>query len=506
MSKKIIVAGAGHGGMVAAYYLAKDGYDVTVYEKQKRNMLGYPQYDSVHLDGFEESGIPIPEQYRRKRTPITFCIPGSGIEPVTQGDAGNTYNVEIDRKFLYRYLIGMAEEAGAKFVFGCEISSAIILGNRIAGIKTSKGDIYGDLVIDAAGLYSPVRSSLPEFTHIQSEPGRNEVLNTYRAYFSRVKNAPEPEHKYLVSLIPGEFCGLMWVVTKEDCVDVLIGSFNRLQEEDVNKYLGLLREDNPHIGKRLVKGGKIYDIPLRQPLAVLVADGYAAVGDSAFMTIPIKGSGIGYSMRAGKILAQTVAADENGFYTAETLWNYQTQFFDSIGSTSALLAVIKCLFPKITFEDLEYIFGEKVVTSEDLEMFGNESSVMQIISSLDLGALKDKALKAVGHQNIRKILLSTGKNIAVYKLVEQGLKKSWSPAAAAKWADGYNSFFEELTDDTSEQDAEKELKQTQKLEKKKEKEQEKELKKVRKKEKEQIKKSKETEKAPSENGTEDETA
>lgn len=487
MAKKIIVAGAGHGGLTAAYYLAKEGYDVTVYEKGKRGSLGLPQYDSVHLDGFEEAGIPVPEQYRTKRTPITFCIPGSGIEPVVQGDAGNTYNVEIDRKFLYKYLIGMAQDAGAKFVFNCAVDSAIILGNRIVGIRTAKGDVYADLVIDACGIYSPVRRSLPEFTNIQKDPGELEVLNTYRAYFSKLKNAPEPEHKYLVSLMPGEFCGLLWVVTKEDHVDVLIGSFNKLTKEYIDECLGLLRKENPHLGKKLLKGGDVHDIPLRQPLAVLVADGYAAVGDSAFMTIPLKGSGIGYSMRAGKLLAECVMADAQGFYTAETLWKYQTDFYDAIGSTSAVLAVIKCLFPKVTLDDLKYIFGEKVVSSEDLEMFGNESGIRQIISSFDLGIIRDKAVKIVGHPDIRKMLLSLGKNIAVYKLIEQGLKKTYSPASAKKWAEGYNAFFEEIEETKAEQDVEKEMKQAQKQEKKKEKEQEKE---VRKQEKELKKKKK----------------
>ena len=36
MGKKIIVAGAGHGGIAAGALLAKNGFDVTVYEKNKR--------------------------------------------------------------------------------------------------------------------------------------------------------------------------------------------------------------------------------------------------------------------------------------------------------------------------------------------------------------------------------------------------------------------------------------------------------------------------------------
>ena len=35
--KKIIVAGAGHGGLTAAFMLAEQGYDVTVFEAKKRS-------------------------------------------------------------------------------------------------------------------------------------------------------------------------------------------------------------------------------------------------------------------------------------------------------------------------------------------------------------------------------------------------------------------------------------------------------------------------------------
>ena len=41
MSKKIIVAGAGHGGLSAAILLARSGYDVTVVEQKERSELMY---------------------------------------------------------------------------------------------------------------------------------------------------------------------------------------------------------------------------------------------------------------------------------------------------------------------------------------------------------------------------------------------------------------------------------------------------------------------------------
>ena len=446
MSKNIIVAGAGHGGIVAGYYLAQNGYNVTVYEKGKKNRLGYPQEDAIHLDGFEESGIPVPEEYKVKRTPITFCVLGTDLPPLVQADTGDTYNVEIDRKALYKYLIGMAEEAGVKFVYDCEIFAPIVLGSRVAGVHTSKGDFYADLVIDACGLYSPVRSQLPEFMNITRQPGALEVLHTYRAYYSRLKNAPEPEHKYLISLITGEHCGLLWVITHDDYVDVFVGSFYDMPGDYIEEKLAQLRELNPHMGKKLIKGGGIVDIPIRQPLSIMVADGYAAIGDAAFMTIPIKGSGIGYSMRAGKLLAECVMADENGLYNEETLWKYQIDYFDEVGSTSAVLAIIKNLFPVVTQEDLVYLFGENVISSEDLEKFGSEAGVAKIIASLKPGDIRDKARKLIGNQNVRRMLTGTAKNIAMYKIVEQSLKENFSRAAAKKWADAYDNFFESIKD------------------------------------------------------------
>ena len=45
--KKIIVAGAGHGGLTAAYNLSKNGFDVTVFEKGDREGLGYDWHECI---------------------------------------------------------------------------------------------------------------------------------------------------------------------------------------------------------------------------------------------------------------------------------------------------------------------------------------------------------------------------------------------------------------------------------------------------------------------------
>ena len=453
MDRKIIVAGAGHGGLVAAYYLAQAGCDVTVFERNAEGTLGYEQADSVHIDGFEDAGLPVPEEYKVKRTPLSFVIPGVDLPPLTQGVGEDSYNVEIDRKALYRMLLELAHGAGVKVRYGVEVTAPIMLGSRVAGIKTTVGDVYADLVIDACGLHSPVRTQLPDFTLTDRTPVQNDTLTAYRAYFKRIPGTEDPAQKYKVYLIPGENAGLMWTIVHRDVVDVLIGAFAGITEKEIEEKLAYLRSVNPQLSETLQKGGRCCEIPVRQPMAVLVADGYAAVGDAAFMTIPVKGSGIGYSMRAGKILAACVLQDEKGLYNRETLWRYQCEFFDQIGFDGAMLAIVKNLFTVITLDDIEYVMNEGILTPEALQKFGNEEGMLKILTSMKFGEARDMARKVVGHQSLRRMILSTAKNIARFTMLRSNLKNKYETRSVEKWAAAYNKFYASLQSGRADDDA-----------------------------------------------------
>ena len=56
MGKRIIVAGGGHGGIAAAKLLAEQGFDVTVYEKNERENMGYDWTDIFDKKGFFACG------------------------------------------------------------------------------------------------------------------------------------------------------------------------------------------------------------------------------------------------------------------------------------------------------------------------------------------------------------------------------------------------------------------------------------------------------------------
>lgn len=80
-------------------------------------------------------------------------------------------------------------------------------------------------------------------------------------------------------------------------------------------------------------------IPVRYPLSKMVGDGYAAIGDAAFMTIPMIGSGIANSLRAGKMLSDVVLSEKKA--DVKTLWRYQYKYFTKIGAGHCMVDKMK---------------------------------------------------------------------------------------------------------------------------------------------------------------------
>ena len=73
MNKNIIIAGGGHGGIVAGALLAKNGFNVTVYEKNSRENMGYDWTDIFAPDSLKDIGLDLPdESLFEYKTDMTF--------------------------------------------------------------------------------------------------------------------------------------------------------------------------------------------------------------------------------------------------------------------------------------------------------------------------------------------------------------------------------------------------------------------------------------------------
>lgn len=373
--KKIIVAGAGHGGLTAAYNLADKGYDVTVIEKNQRENMGHDWHDALDFSAFDESGIPRPSKDMYSPSlPQIYTNPSATVNISIPFNEGGGFN--MDRKVLIKYLIDSAESKGVKLLFGCEILGAVIKDNEIVGINylENGNEITAecDLLIDAAGLNSPVRKNLPTDCGIDKEFVPRDIFYAYRVYFENT-TGEELDPPYNVHLFHMNKPGINWIVTEKGRVDILIGKFGmsgELTQKEIDEGIADFRKKYPFIGEKVLRGGSVGEIPLRRMLPKIVCDGYAAVGDSAGMTIPLNGSGIVLSMKAGKILADTVINAGEEKLTTKLLWSYQYNYYNNLGKGLVLIDILKNFFTYISGENVDYFMEHGVLTAENLA-FGN---------------------------------------------------------------------------------------------------------------------------------------
>ncbi len=444
MGKKIIVAGAGHGGITAAALLAKSGFDVTVYERGEKGKLGYDWTDIFDPKALDMVGCPRPADGKWEwKIDMTFFGPNTPDSTKIRQRVPNDPNemeIKMERRDIYELLINFAESNGAKFEYGVNIEGPVMAGDRVIGIKTNKGDILGDMVIDACGAESPVRQNLPDCLGIQKHPLWGEKFYVYRAFYDLPVDPNTVEDKYKVMLFPDpESIGIGWIATEDTFSDLLIGHMDPLTMEQVEEIADRYRKTNPQLGTKLLRGGQFVLIPVRQPLSIMVADGYAAIGDSAFMTVPIIGSGIGNAIKNSKILADTIIADKTETYSAETLWDYQYNYYQKMGKNIAPLALAKLLLTRVSQDQIAYAINEGLLTYHEMTITANHTSLWKFLHfdpnlpKRGAALLKDKDLTKKG--------IGVVADIVACLAVEQFLPRHYSRFAVKRWAKAYDTVF-----------------------------------------------------------------
>ena len=440
MGKKIIVAGGGHGGIAAGMLLSKRGFDVTVYERNAKDNMGYDWTDIFDKKGWFAVDIPLPEKdkYNLKQD-MTFYGPAMKTALIQHTEEAKK-EIQMERKDIYAHLIAHAEKAGVKFEYDHNIQAPIFYGNRVVGIKTDKGEFYADLVIDACGLNSPIRGAMPESTGIQNKSIEYEQFYIYRAFFNKAAEVSEDE-KFKVILLPNNELGISWIATEEEHTDVLIGRFKKFDREYAQSQIELLRAGNPSIGTEILRGDDFANIPVRQPLGVIVADGYAAIGDSAFMTVPVIGSGIANSLKAAKILADAVSNDTTCSYSAETLWTYQKNFYKKIGAALAPLACVKLLLTRLQGPELDYIFAKGILNADDMTIDADSTSLSAMFAGMTIEDIKIKLSGLINNKVVLGKVVKMGLQLAKATAVTAAMPQKYDRKAVLKWVKAYNACF-----------------------------------------------------------------
>ena len=439
MGKTILVAGAGHGGLAAAADLARKGYDVTLLEQKAEDALGYDWTDIFSPGALIAAGVPYPSKslYTYKGN-MTFIPPAQSVA-LTQRVPENEREIKMERRDIYAHLIAHAKRCGVKFRFETAVTAPLLLGSRVCGVYAGEEKIYADLVIDACGMESPLRTALPDICGVEQEIGENNTAFVYRAFYERIGDFA-PAHNYEVYLLNGGRREVAWVETEPDYADVLIVRFAPFSQDEADAVVEELRKTDPHIGAAVVRGGQFAKIPVRQPLSVMVADGYAAIGDSAFMTIPLIGSGIANALKASHILSETVLADKGCAFTADTLWKYQTGYYKLLGTGYAAMTCLKNALLTMEPAEVDFLFERGILTEKDVTITANTTNLQSMIK-LSMKELIERAKKLCTDRILLTKILRIGSQMASATALCAMLPKTWAPQSVRKWAGSYNAFF-----------------------------------------------------------------
>ncbi len=356
---KIVVVGAGIGGLYAAGLLAEQGHEVTVYEKEKKaEDMRYDWFDDVNPQAFSLANLPLPEGSYPKKDWTFYPPNGNGKMRLHQKKEWIDFSV--NRKKLNEILINNAKNVTC--VFGVFVKKVLIRDDKVVGVlikKEQDEEVFCDLVIDSCGVFSPLRESLPASWGFP-EVSKESVFFVERSFYALREKVTEDTNKVYMKH-RGEK-GISWCITDQGEADILIGRVGKLTAEEKENALQDLCERNPVLPETCLKKGKLCTIPVRRPLSRFVWDGYACIGDSACMTVPMIGSGIATSLLAASFLAETL---RNGDASAKNLWTYQRKCVSAFREHYGVECLKNWLLERES-EEVTWFFTSGILSNDDL--------------------------------------------------------------------------------------------------------------------------------------------
>jgi flavin-dependent dehydrogenase len=397
----VIVAGGGPSGLLTAAAIG-------VYSKQKARVLVVDQNPASEpgrksLQGWTCGDATSRDSlaYLDRHLGIRYGYPE--IEHTVQGvflfspDHQTRVRFEgegfiLNRKLLARRQVEDAKKWGVDFAFEVRLHALQIETGRVTGVVGTNRDgstfrKTAKVVVNASGSANRLTHSIPFDCKMEKELGRNDFEMTGRYIFTfegGVEDRSWFDPKYALihfdqNAAPGGYC---WTFPKgENKVNIGLGvqksaleaRNKRLNRKDtLQDLIDAYVRSNKAIRNPVQPPGEPdsgntrgnWLVPVRRQNDCLVANGYALIGDAAWMPRPIDAGGIGPSIYASVILGRVIAAALKANDTSETgLWGYNVEYMRHYGSSMAGFEVLRLFLQSLTNEQLNY--GMKHFLSEE---------------------------------------------------------------------------------------------------------------------------------------------
>lgn len=398
----VIVAGGGMAGLITASSIAhysKGNARILVVDRNpptdpgKKTINGWTCGDAVSKRSIDYLANNVGIRYTSPELehPVQGVLVFSPDHETKVLFEGEGYI--LNRKLLPRRQVDDAKKLGVDFAFGITCDRLYSEDGFVRGVigrntientpfkKTAK------MVVDSAGSATKLRPNLPFKSKIEREINRDDLESTGRYIFEFEKGVEDKtwfDPKYAIIhldqyLAPG---GYSWTFPKgERKVNIGLGVQKKALDLRNQKYgrkdglQDLIDEyvrANKAIAKPVQNPGEVdlgntkgsWQVSVRRHNDCLVANGYAIVGDAAWMARPIDAGGIGPAIYASVILGKVVSeALEANDVSERGLWKFNVNYMRSHGFQMASFEVLRRYLQTLTNEKISY--GMKHFLSEE---------------------------------------------------------------------------------------------------------------------------------------------
>jgi digeranylgeranylglycerophospholipid reductase len=346
-----VVIGGGPCGSFAAYNLAKLGADVDVFEEHSE--IGVPSHCAGHLSikSLKDLGLyPLPEGIVEN----TFC----GAIFHSPGDKKFSVRLPspvtcvVDRVLFDKYIMEMAESAGARYHLSSHVDSLITEKGSARGITCQRGkteNYHAKLVIDAEGISSRIlrQTGLPILN-------RQMLVNGVQAEVDNVEGIEVDMVEVFLGndYAPGLYA---WLIPKGDgMAKVGLATNSGNPKEYLQKLMSKHPVASKKLGRARILGMAFHPITLGGVISKPYSDGFLAVGDVASQVKSTTGGGVVLGMTSAQIAAEIAwkALSEKD-HSSTFLSNYQKRFLKTTGFDITVMLRIRRFLNMLSDEKLD---------------------------------------------------------------------------------------------------------------------------------------------------------
>ncbi len=431
MTYDVIISGAGFSGAACAWMLAEQGHQVLLIDQKPREQLGqaYPRL-MIDIDTFSKADLERSQGDELLGLLDLFYAYSPSAEVRKPIDFSA---LMLDGTRFQQRLLDQGQAAGVTFE-QATVSSAVIEANQVVGLNLSNGEQReASLVIDATGNAQALVQELVSQGLLYQTQTRD--LDSAYGLAYRLSCSPAD---ISTSELHIHFCiqgGYLW----RSAFDIGLGMMSQTQSD-----LETVRTTVQDFAERYGwQNGEIIQedmgqIPVRYPLLNLVANGFAVLGDAAFMVNSVRGGGVSAGIKGARILAEVAnTALQARDLSADQLWTYNQRYQKEVGIALAYQDVMRQALMNEDTDNMEFALKKEIITADDIK-----GSLSGRLLDLSTGQKLQKGLR--GASNPALLLRMNHKLEWAKHLYQQFKKYPASAAGFSAWQVEVNQILEKV--------------------------------------------------------------